>query len=86
MRWSTFSPVRKKLLDWPVCTGELLTIIVQGILGVCRALNIEVIAEGVETTAEFALLRDMGIGLFQGFLFARPGFEALPAVDWSALD
>ena len=60
--------------------------IVQGILGVCRALNIEVIAEGVETTAEFALLRDMGIGLFQGFLFARPGFEALPAVDWSALD
>ena len=60
--------------------------IVQGILGVCRALNIEVIAEGVETTAEFALLRGMGIHLVQGFLCARPGFAALPGVDWSALD
>jgi EAL domain-containing protein (putative c-di-GMP-specific phosphodiesterase class I) len=60
--------------------------IVQGILGVCRALNIEVIAEGVETAAEFTLLRGMGIGLFQGFLFARPSFETLPPVDWSALD
>ncbi len=56
--------------------------IVQGTLGVCRALAIEVIAEGVETAAELALLRSMGIELFQGFLFARPGFEHLPAVQW----
>ncbi|MCP1372989.1 EAL domain-containing protein [Dyella lutea] len=60
--------------------------IVRGILGVCQALAIEVIAEGVETLAEFTLLREFGIRLFQGFLFARPGFERLPAVDWSALD
>lgn len=56
--------------------------IVQGTLVVCRALAIEVIAEGVETAAELALLRSMGIHLFQGFLFARPGFEHLPAVQW----
>ena len=56
--------------------------IVQGTLGVCRALAIEVIAEGVETRAELALLQSMGIHLFQGFLFARPGFEQLPAVQW----
>lgn len=56
--------------------------IVQGTLGVCRALAIEVIAEGVETVAELALLQSMGIHLFQGFLFARPGFEQLPAVQW----
>ena len=56
--------------------------IVQGTLGVCRALAIEVIAEGVETAAELALLQSMGIQLFQGFLFARPGFEQLPAVQW----
>ncbi|MBU6248300.1 MAG: EAL domain-containing protein [Xanthomonadaceae bacterium] len=60
--------------------------IVRGILGVCQALHIEVIAEGVETRAEFDLLRAMGIGLFQGFLFAPPGFECLPEVGWSALD
>ncbi|MES2858206.1 MAG: EAL domain-containing protein [Pseudomonadota bacterium] len=56
--------------------------IVRGILGVCEALSIEVIAEGVETTAELTVLRGMGIGLFQGFLFAKPGFECLPEVAW----
>lgn len=56
--------------------------IVGGILGVCGALGIEVIAEGVETPRELALLSDMGIHLFQGFLFARPGFEHLPEVNW----
>jgi EAL domain-containing protein (putative c-di-GMP-specific phosphodiesterase class I) len=67
-------------------TDPVRQAIVRGILGVCQALHIEVIAEGVETRAEFALLREFGIGLFQGFLFARPGFERLSDVDWSALD
>ena len=59
--------------------------IVRGILGVCAALHIEVIAEGVETQDEFALLDGMGIRLFQGYLFARPGFESLPEVVWPEL-
>jgi EAL domain-containing protein (putative c-di-GMP-specific phosphodiesterase class I) len=67
-------------------TGPVRQAIVRGILGVCEALQIEVIAEGVETRAELVLLREFGVGLFQGFLFARPGFECLPEVDWSALD
>lgn len=41
-------------------------------------LGIEVVAEGVETVAEFATLRALGIRLFQGYFFARPAFEALP--------
>lgn len=56
--------------------------IVQGILGVCRALNIEVIAEGIESVAEYQLLHALGIVYFQGYLFARPVFESLPAVHW----
>lgn len=63
-------------------TDPVRQAIVRGILGVCVALGIEVIAEGVETQAEFALLHGMGIGLFQGYLFARPAFEALPEVTW----
>lgn len=58
------------------------TAITEGILSVCRALDISVIAEGVETLGEYARLRSLGIRLFQGYLFARPGFEALPEVDW----
>ncbi|RZA17054.1 MAG: EAL domain-containing protein [Lysobacteraceae bacterium] len=59
--------------------------IARGILGVCAALGIDVIAEGVETVAEFDLLRGMGINLFQGYLFARPAFESLPEVVWPDL-
>ncbi len=56
--------------------------IVQGILGVCKALNIDVIAEGIESLAELRLLQGMGVHLFQGYLFAKPAFEQLPAVTW----
>jgi len=60
--------------------------IVSGIIGMCTELGITVIAEGVETVAEFQTLRALGISLFQGYLFARPALRALPAIDWSALD
>lgn len=43
----------------------------------CPDLGIDVLAEGVETAAEFAWLRNEGIDLFQGYLFARPSFEQL---------
>ena len=51
-------------------------------MGVCKALSIEVIAEGVETLAEYRTLRALGIHYFQGYLFAKPAFEQLPAIHW----
>jgi EAL domain-containing protein (putative c-di-GMP-specific phosphodiesterase class I) len=56
--------------------------IVRSVLEVCRDLGITPLAEGVETMAEYGVLRDMGLRLFQGYLFARPEFEALPAPVW----
>ena len=38
------------------------------------------LAEGVETEAEFAALKAAGVTLFQGYYFAKPGFETLPVV------
>lgn len=52
--------------------------IVAAMVGLCRDLAIEVIAEGVETEAELRTLQAMGIDLFQGYLFAKPGFKTLP--------
>lgn len=63
-------------------TDPVRQAIVQGILGVCRVLKIEVIAEGIETLGELRQLQKLGIYLFQGYLFARPAFEALPDVTW----
>lgn len=68
-----------------VDTDPVRQAIIREILGVCEALSIEVIAEGVETEAELALLHGLGIDLFQGYLFARPGFECLPEVNWPEL-
>ncbi|WP_131861600.1 EAL domain-containing protein [Crenobacter luteus] len=58
--------------------------IVKGILGVCQSLGIDVIAEGIEHPDELAALQDFGVRLFQGYLFAKPGFEQLPPVAWQA--
>jgi len=50
--------------------------IVQAVVEVCRDLGIQVIAEGIETDAECTALIDLGIELFQGYLFAQPAFES----------
>ena len=57
--------------------------IIKGIMTTANDLGIEVIAEGVETPEEYQWLREEGIWLFQGYLFARPSFEQLsPLVHW----
>jgi EAL domain-containing protein (putative c-di-GMP-specific phosphodiesterase class I) len=57
--------------------------IIAGILVMARTLDITIIAEGIETEAELAILKSAGINLFQGFLFARPAVESLPPVSFS---
>ncbi|OYY89695.1 MAG: diguanylate phosphodiesterase [Sphingomonas sp. 28-66-16] len=56
-------------------------LIVASVVTMCDALDIGVIAEGVETTSELEALREIGVRLFQGHLFARAGFQHLPAVS-----
>jgi EAL domain-containing protein (putative c-di-GMP-specific phosphodiesterase class I)/CheY-like chemotaxis protein len=46
--------------------------LVASIIGLCRSLGMEVIAEGVESASERDVLVGMGCDLLQGFLFARP--------------
>lgn len=54
--------------------------ILAAILHVARELGIRVLAEGIETEGEFTALKAAGVTLFQGYYFAKPAFEALPAV------
>ncbi|WP_443027117.1 EAL domain-containing protein [Sphingomonas sp. LB3N6] len=56
--------------------------IVEGMLRMCAGLGISVIAEGVETEGEFNALRNLGVRYIQGYLLAKPAFEALPVVNW----
>lgn len=58
--------------------------LVFGIIAVCQELSIKIIAEGIEVKEERDVLYDQGINLFQGYYFARPGFESLPEIDKAA--
>ncbi|MEJ1172456.1 EAL domain-containing protein [Variovorax sp. CCNWLW235] len=58
--------------------------IVKGFVGTCTELGIRVVAEGVESSDEVHALQALGVGLFQGYLFARPAVAMLPAVAWDA--
>ena len=63
--------------------------ITSGIVATCRELGCELLGEGVETAAEYRALREMGVTLFQGYLFAKPGLETLPLVAaelWESLE
>jgi len=46
--------------------------IVRTILGLAESLDLDVVAEGVETREQFVFLLDNGCRAFQGYLFARP--------------
>jgi EAL domain-containing protein (putative c-di-GMP-specific phosphodiesterase class I) len=48
----------------------------------CLSLGAAVIAEAIETPDEYHALRDCGVTLMQGYLFARPAFEAIPPITW----
>ena len=56
--------------------------IVRSVVSLCRELGISVVGECVETVEEYRILRSIGISLMQGYLFAKPMFEALPEVQW----
>lgn len=58
-------------------------IIIKNCLLMFRELNITVLAEGIETLEEMRWLKNAGVTLMQGYLFAKPGFECLPTVDFS---
>jgi EAL domain-containing protein (putative c-di-GMP-specific phosphodiesterase class I) len=44
----------------------------RSIIGIAKALNLDVVAEGVETPAQLAALAGFGCGFAQGFLISRP--------------
>jgi EAL domain-containing protein (putative c-di-GMP-specific phosphodiesterase class I) len=51
--------------------------IVGAIATLCRELGCRVVAEGVETTRELAVVREAGVDLIQGYLIARPSRELI---------
>jgi EAL domain-containing protein (putative c-di-GMP-specific phosphodiesterase class I) len=55
--------------------------ITEGVIRIAEKLGITVIAEGIETVAEYDALRAIGVRYIQGYLLARPAFRSLPRID-----
>jgi EAL domain-containing protein (putative c-di-GMP-specific phosphodiesterase class I) len=58
--------------------------IVKGILLTSRMLNVQVVAEGVETREERDYLAGIGIDLMQGYFFCKPVFQGLGTISEGA--
>jgi EAL domain-containing protein (putative c-di-GMP-specific phosphodiesterase class I) len=76
-----------RLRDLPVTTLKIdrsfvwnmnheADVLLESILFLAKKFNLDVIAEGVETQAQFETLKSMGCPQFQGFLFGRPEPES----------
>ncbi len=46
--------------------------ILSAIIPMAKALNLKVIAEGVEEQGQYAFLKNAGCDLVQGYMFCRP--------------
>jgi EAL domain-containing protein (putative c-di-GMP-specific phosphodiesterase class I) len=55
--------------------------LVSSIVRLCTDLSAVVVAEGIETDAEFSALCDTGVHYGQGYLFARPAYP-MPTITW----
>jgi EAL domain-containing protein (putative c-di-GMP-specific phosphodiesterase class I) len=53
-------------------TSEEARKIASAVVQLAQALNLKVVAEGVETNEQFQILRQLGCDELQGFLFAKP--------------
>ena len=76
IRFSTIKVDRSFVQGAAQNSPESLAII-RAVVAMCQSLEMTTTAEGVETAAEAAMIRDMGCTKIQGFYFGRP----MPAAE-----
>jgi diguanylate cyclase (GGDEF)-like protein len=56
----------------PIVRSDMQRRLVQSIVDIGKSLDIEIVAEGVETMEHARMLRDLGCDILQGYVFAKP--------------
>lgn len=60
---------------------EFKSSIVEHLIAIAHQQGIQVVAEGIETEAEYEHLKGMKVDLMQGFYFARPSETMIRAIS-----
>ena len=55
-----------------IAESETTARVVQAVVALGKAMNLKVVAEGVETDQQYAIVRRLGCDLVQGFFIAKP--------------
>ena len=63
--------VDKSIIE-DICRNEKLQVIIKGLIEVCHKLDIQVVAEGIETKKQMKALFQLGCNCVQGYLIGRP--------------
>ncbi|NEQ33863.1 MAG: EAL domain-containing protein, partial [Leptolyngbya sp. SIO4C5] len=70
LQWRVFDAIK---IDRSFVSGaEAMPEICQLVAALAHALNLEVVAEGVETAEQMEMLRSFGIEYAQGYYFSKP--------------
>ncbi len=75
---------RSFVTDTP--TDERARLVMQGIVSIAKALNMEVVAEGIETEQQQQFVAEIGCDIGQGFGFARPADAKSIEIAWLTKD
>lgn len=67
-------------------TSHVKRTILSNAIKMLRDLSIKIVCEGIETYAEYDVLRDLGVDLMQGYLLGRPSVAALTPPQWPTSD
>lgn len=93
--WSSLSHLRRFPVDGlkidrsfvaDVDTDRRSAQIVEAIVAMARALDLTVVAEGVENPRQLARVAELGCDMVQGFLLGRPAAPEALRRDWSLAD
>lgn len=55
-----------------IVTNGKVQAIIKSIVDICRTMEVQLVAEGIEEEEQLEALRDCGVELVQGYLFSRP--------------
>ncbi|WKY47368.1 EAL domain-containing protein [Eubacteriaceae bacterium ES3] len=75
LSYLTFMPIDKIKLDKSLCDRYLETTtqrVIENLIDISHTLGMQVVAEGIEDSRQFQLLKKSGCDFIQGYLFSKP--------------